>query len=310
MKNEKIKLEVVPQMPLPARRLQNIVQRMLRVGPHAARKVIEAGDVFVNDRSRSRNDIVLEVGDHVVVVRPLPKPVEAERRSNEQTRIVYEDKHLLVVEKPAGLLTVPTPHDEKHTLLSELRHHVTRVDRKGDAYCVHRLDRGVSGLLVFGKSLDVAERLRDQFAERKPLRSYAAIVAGRTPSESGTFRSYLATDKNLNRYVVKYASEGELAITHYTVRQRWMSATLVEVRLETGRRNQIRVHFAEEECPVVGDRRYRPDLSVHPCWPFRRIALHAQELGFRHPISRKNLSFRSSWPEAFKHFMRRVTSDT
>ena len=173
---------------------------------------------------------------------------------------------------------------------------------------MHRLDRDVSGVLVMAKSLAVAEKLRNQFAQRKPDRQYIAIVAGNMKNDSGTVRNYLATDANLNRYAVADPSQGELAITHYTVRQRWQDTTLVEVRLETGRRNQIRIHLADLGHPILGDPRYRRDLATHRAWPYRRIALHAESLGFVHPTTGLPLRFVAQWPQEFRDCQRGVSS--
>jgi len=169
---------------------------------------------------------------------------------------------------------------------------------------VHRLDRDVSGLLVVALSLEIAEKLRDQFAERKPQRRYEALVAGSMELDSGTFRSFLATDEHLNRHSVPTADQGELAITHYKVLQRFPDATQVSVTLETGRRNQIRVHFSEQGHPVLGETRYRRDEAKHAKWPWKRLALHACELGFRHPRTGRELNFNSRLPPEFNQFMR------
>jgi len=139
------------------------------------------------------------------------------------------------------------------------------------AFCVHRLDRGVSGVLVVAKSLEMAEALRNQFAMRKPQRKYIAIVAGIPKPPSHELRSYLATDEDLNRYSVPNADQGELAITHYVTRHTWHDAAFLDVRLETGRRNQIRVQLAEAGYPILGDPRYRPRQAEHWAWPCPRF---------------------------------------
>jgi 23S rRNA pseudouridine1911/1915/1917 synthase len=206
------------------------------------------------------------------------------------------------------LLTVPTPHREPHTAISQLNHLLRRHDASAEAFCVHRLDRGVSGLLVFAKSLAIAQALRDQFAERKPQRRYVAFVAGRVQPPKGTIRSYLATDKDLNRYSTKDPTAGQLAVTHYQVVESWADATLVAVRLETGRRNQIRVHFAEMGHPVLGDRRYRKDEAAHAAWPYRRLALHAESLGFSHPVTGQSLEFYAPLPPEFERLKKKLAS--
>lgn len=218
--------------------------------------------------------------------------------------IVYEDEHVIVVNKPPQILTVPTPYREKNTLIQKVSTYLSHGGNKREAFVCHRLDRGVSGLLVFGKSLSMSMKIRDQFELRKPQREYVAIVRGGLKSPEGTFRSYLATDANLNRFSTDASEEGQLAITHYRVITPLDDATLVQIWLETGRRNQIRVHFAEAQHPVLGDPRYESDNAVHPKWHAKRIALHARSLGFQHPVTEKGFRFESDLPSEFADFIR------
>jgi 23S rRNA pseudouridine1911/1915/1917 synthase len=302
-------LVVDARTPLPGRRLSSLVQQLLRVGPAQAASAIHLGAVRVNQRLVKRPHAVLEVGDRLEVdvapASPSSPPLEDLARS--ALKIVYQDMHIAVVIKPPGLLTVPTPHREPQTAISQLTQKLRLRDEDAEAFCVHRLDRGVSGLLVFAKSLAIAQSLRDQFAERKPQRSYVAFVAGRVEQPQGTIRSYLTTDKNLNRYSTMDQSAGQLAITHYRVVERWPDVTLVTVRLETGRRNQIRVHFAEMGHPVLGDRRYRAAEAAHRAWPYRRLALHAEWLGFSHPVTGRELEFHAPLPAEFQMLKKRLT---
>ncbi len=299
---------VSDRIPTPARSLLAVLQSTLKLPRNQCQQIIQDGGVVVNGKSRTKAHHVLDGGDRVDV-QWLPQPVQLKSQGKrsaelETFAVVYDDDDLLVVHKPANLLTVPTPHRESRTLQSLVTTHLKKSGSGEQAYCVHRLDRGVSGLLVFAKSIAMAEKIRDQFAARKPERLYVAIVAGRWAKDGGTIRSYLATDDDLNRYSTNRSEDGELAITHFAVREQWSDASLVEVRLETGRRNQIRVHLAEAEHPVLGDPRYRPQLATHWAWPYRRIALHAESLGFEHPRSEEPLSFRSSWPKEFRDFQR------
>jgi 23S rRNA pseudouridine1911/1915/1917 synthase len=230
---------------------------------------------------------------------PKPRP-----RGNLGFVVVFEDKHLIVVDKPAELLTVPTRREETNTLQHKVEAYVQHVSKATGAFTVHRLDRGVSGLLVFGKSQDIVRRLKDQFAASKPEREYVAIVAGQMQRNQGTFESLLATDKDLKRFSTEDESIGQLAITHYRVVSQLNDATLVQVRLETGRRNQIRVHFAEAGHPVLGDPRYEPLIARHRLWPHQRLALHARLLGFTHPVTEQALRLESPLPEELERFLR------
>jgi 23S rRNA pseudouridine1911/1915/1917 synthase len=221
--------------------------------------------------------------------------------------IIHEDEHLIVVNKPPAWLTVPTTYGETNTLINRISAYLSLSGKKREAFVAHRLDRGVSGLLVFGKSLEMAQKLRDQFELRKPQREYVAIVRGSLETSEGTFRTHLATGDNLTRYSTDESPETQLAITHYRVIEALRDATLVQIWLETGRRNQIRVHFAEVHHPVLGDPRYEPALAQHASWNAKRIALHARSLGFQHPVSLDAYRFESELPAAFVEFIKQAS---
>ena len=191
-------------------------------------------------------------------------------------------------------------------LVYRVNEYVRRSKRGQGAFPVHRLDRGVSGLLVFGKTKAIAALIRDQFAARKPERKYIALVAGHLAQQEGEFRGLLATDKALNRYSTDDEEIGQFAATHYRVMERLGDTSLVEVWLETGRRNQIRVHFSEAGHPVLGDPRYQPEAARHPGWPYERIALHAQTLGLTHPITGEVLRFEAQLPGEMVGFILRA----
>lgn len=247
----------------------------------------------------------LLTGDHVQV------RFEVGRRYHERPRprmqhgftVVYEDRNLIVVDKAPELLTVPTERNEPNTLVGLVDEHVRRAKSGKGAFPVHRLDRGVSGLLVLGKTKEIADQIRDQFAARKPERKYVAIVSGLLAQTEGEFCSYLATDKSLNRYSTDDEEIGQYAATHYRVEEHFAETTFVEVWLETGRRNQIRVHFSEAGHPVLGDPRYQPELANHHDWPYKRIALHAKTLGLEHPVTGAPLKCDSQLPREMVSFI-------
>jgi 23S rRNA pseudouridine1911/1915/1917 synthase len=297
---------VAADSPLVGQRLDRLVQQLVGLSRSQVKGIIDRGCVTRNGATATEPAERLAAGDQIVVrydaqqrYHPRPKP-----RWNLGFEIIFEDKYLLVVDKPAELLTVPTRHAESNTLLDKVAEYVRHVGKARGAFTVHRLDRGVSGLLVFGKTAEVASQLKDQFAASKPQREYIAIVAGRMQESQGTFESLLATDRALNRFITKDQSIGQLATTHYRVIALLDNATVVQVRLETGRRNQIRVHFADAGHPVLGDPRYRPELAADPRWNADRLALHARLLGFEHPISGQPLRLESPLPcelESFLH---------
>jgi 23S rRNA pseudouridine1911/1915/1917 synthase len=189
-------------------------------------------------------------------------PVDLDR-----IRILFEDETILVVDKPAGLLTIATETEKENTLYAALRARASRKHPQEKIFIVHRLDREASGLLVFAKTVEAKENLQNQFKDH---------TAGRRV------------------YSTRKKTEGKLAITHVHVVKRGPKTTLLEVRLETGRKHQIRVHLAELGHPIIGDKIYGSRSS-----PIRRLALHGENLSFRHPSTGKRVEFESRCPTAF-----------
>lgn len=210
-------------------------------------------------------------------------------RLDPRIRIVYEDADLIVIDKSANLLSVPTEevkYENAEALLNEY----------APAQHVHRLDRDTSGLLVFAKNAFVRGKLQELFAAHDIDRVYVAIVFGKLKESSGTFRSHLAEDRELRVRSVADESSGKEAITHYRTTASGKRYSILEVTLETGRRNQIRVHLAEAGHPILGDTMYGRGFDQE----LRRLALHARDLGFVHPRSGKKMAFTSEVPKAFR----------
>ncbi len=268
--------------------------------------MIDHGCASVNGECCSLIGQILSVGD-VVALRFDPTQRYREKKKKQWDdrtfRIVFEDEHLIVVDKAAGSLTVPTDNGELNTLVDRVSVYLSHSRSQRQAWVIHRLDRDVSGLLVFGKHESIAKRMIDQFKHQKPQRVYAAIVAGVIAADQGTFESDLATGQNLDRFATRPSRKTENAITHYRVLKRLPDTTSVEVILETGRRNQIRVHFADAGHPVLGDPRYGIKTSMHPFWKRKRIALHAKTLGFQHPVTGADLVFESPLPPPIARFI-------
>jgi 23S rRNA pseudouridine1911/1915/1917 synthase len=286
-------------------RIDRLVQALAGGTRSHVAGLFDHGCVTFNGQPMHETGWRLAAGDRVEVrweagrrYSPLPKA-----RPHRGFEVVHEDRALIVVDKAPELLTVPTRRGERYTLVERVSEYVRRSGGGRGAFPVHRLDRGVSGLLVLAKSPDIEQLLRDQFAARKPERQYVAIVAGHLAQTAGEFRSYLATDKDLNRYSTDDRQIGQLAVTHYQGVERLADTTLVAVRLETGRRNQIRVHFAEAGHPVLGDPRYKAAAARHRNWPHERIALHAQTLGFDHPVTGERMLFDSRLPAEMVRFI-------
>ncbi len=238
------------------------------------------------------------------IVLPAPDPAEAAAQDIPLT-IAYEDEHLIVIDKPAGLVVHPASGNRDGTLVNALLHHcrgqlsgIGGVARPG---IVHRIDKDTSGLLVAAKSDAAHEGLAAQFADHSIHRAYLAIVGGHPVPSAGTLRGTIARSTS-HRKMMALVDEGrgKHAVTHYRTLERLDDAALVECRLETGRTHQVRVHLTSIGNPLLGDPVYgRSPARLRPLLAhlqFHRQALHAAELGFLHPISRENLCFFSELP--------------
>lgn len=209
--------------------------------------------------------------------------------------LLHEDRDILVVDKAPGLLTIGTDKEKTKTAYYRLTDYV----RKGNAksrhriFIVHRLDREVSGILVFAKTPEAKERLQRQWDQTE--KKYLAVVHGCPKEASGTISSYLAENSALVAYSTKNPKKGKLSHTQYRVLQGTAAFSLLEITLLTGRKNQIRVHLADVGHPIVGDQKYGEKDKVH-----KRIALHALSIAFRHPFSGEQVYFESDVPTYFK----------
>lgn len=209
--------------------------------------------------------------------------------------ILYEDAALIVIDKAAGFLTVASPTETKETAVAFLNTYLGARRGEDRVHVVHRLDYDCSGVLVFAKDTDMRHRLQARFAAHDIDRIYVAIIYGQLPQPAGTFRSYLAEDRSLHVKTTVNEREGKEAITHYRTLRSGPRYAMLEVTLETGRRNQIRVHLAEAGHPIVGDAMYGKSSEN----PLGRLALHARDLGFVHPGTGRKLTFTVPVPEAF-----------
>jgi tRNA pseudouridine32 synthase/23S rRNA pseudouridine746 synthase/23S rRNA pseudouridine1911/1915/1917 synthase len=208
--------------------------------------------------------------------------------------ILYEDKDVIVVEKPSGLLTMGTERDKTRTAHSILNDYVRKGDprSKNRIYIVHRLDRDTSGILLFAKSEAAKNFLQTDWSATD--KQYLTIVHGSLSPKEGTISSYLAENSAFSVYSTLDQAVGKLAQTKYTVLKETKGFSLVQIHLLTGRKHQIRVHLAEKGHPVVGDKKYSKGNDA-----YGRLALHARSLSFTHPISRKRLTFATGIPEFF-----------
>jgi len=218
--------------------------------------------------------------------------------------ILYEDKDILVVDKPAGLLAVATEREKSRTAHSILTDYIRMGCGRSRKrlFVVHRLDRDTSGTLIFAKSEEAKFRLQDQWKQTE--KKYLAIVHGKFEKSSGTITTYLAEDKAYKVYSTSDSTKGKLSQTAYKVLRMTKGFSLLEVALLTGRKNQIRVHLAGIGHPIVGDIKYGKVDE-----PLSRMALHARSISFKHPFSGKHLTFESRVPEFFTTLVGRIEMD-
>lgn len=287
--------------------LTNHVQNATRTKVQHA---IEAGMVLVNGRSvRSSHQVAPGEIIHITLPKAPPQDVVAE---NIPLDIPYEDEHLLIVNKPAGMVVHPAYGNYTGTLVNALLYHCNSLPAPEDPTrpgIVHRLDKDTSGLLVVAKTDGVHAHLARQFARRTIQREYQAIVWGLFPEPAGVIETLLGRSKS-DRKKMAVVREGKLAITEYDVLEQFRYLSLIKLKLRTGRTHQIRVHLAHIHHPVFGDPAYNGrQLAWGPgsasqkgeIQTFLKIlprqALHAKTLGFLHPATGKEVSFGSALPD-------------
>jgi 23S rRNA pseudouridine1911/1915/1917 synthase len=245
---------------------------------------LESGRVEVNGRVSRDGRAVVRAHDRVELGGrgrvPFPKGLG----------LVYQDDAIVVVDKPARLLTMATERERERTAYRLLWDYLQAQRPRTRPFIVHRLDRETSGLLVFAKSPEAKQPLQTQFEERTVQRVYTALVKGHVREQSGTLESRLVEDRSLRVHTAR-GPEGKTAVTRYRVLARGQDTTLLELSLDTGRRRQIRVQLAAIGHPIVGDRDHGG-----PGGQFRRLCLHATRLGFIHPGTGKAMRFESAAP--------------
>jgi len=277
-----------------------------------ALSAIERGKVFVNGAEQTVTDAARRLQKGETVRLWTDRPGSAERRYTERRasglHLLYEDSSLLVINKPAGMLTVPLPSQpDEPSLLDQVKHHL-RSHKKSAPLVVHRIDRDTSGIVVFAKTPEAQRNLKDQFERRSAERVYLAVVYGRPKPERGKWRDFLTWDQdNLRQQRAEPRDrKAKEAICHYRTIEKFPGATLIEVSLVTGKRNQIRVQAALRGHPLVGEKKYVYEPAPRHRIEFGRQALHAYRLGFEHPMNQKPLNFDAAPPDDLKTLLEQL----
>ena len=219
-------------------------------------------------------------------------------------KIVYEDAYLIVIDKREGLLSIGTDRQKERTAHSILNEYVQRYARERRVYVVHRLDRDTSGLMIFAKDEKTKFTLQDNWNEIVRDRRYVAVVSGNVEKDNGAVVSWLKDNKVYVTYSSAFDNGGDKAVTHYKTIKRANGYSLLELDLETGRKNQIRVHMQDLQHPVVGDVKYGNGDN-----PLGRLGLHAFKLSFYHPLTGELLEFETPYPASFKNLMLKRAQD-
>jgi 23S rRNA pseudouridine1911/1915/1917 synthase len=271
----------------PCELLPYLLTLPLGLSRKAAKDLLRFRAVTVSRMTTVKHDTQLEPGDVVTIA--AGKQVPAASIERQGLKIVYLDDDIVVVEKAAGLLSMGSEAEKERTAHRILNQHLKALTSSSSqqAFIVHRLDRETSGLMIFARSPSVQATLQQNW--KSVTKKYLAVVEGVSAKAEGTLRDNLEESKSLRMHRVDRG--GELAITHYRVVRKGRRNSLIELTLETGRKNQIRVQMAGLGHPIVGDHKYGATTD-----PARRLALHSCELTFMHPVSESPMTFQSPLP--------------
>jgi 23S rRNA pseudouridine1911/1915/1917 synthase len=239
--------------------------------------------VFVNGNMTTKYNYELNVGDTVEIREKVAKNID----------IIYEDKDIIVINKPSGLLTVATEKEKNKTAYHLVMEYLKKKNKNNRIFVIHRLDKDTSGIIMFAKNERAKHLYQDNWNDIVKKRCYYAVIDGKMQKKEGTIKSYLKENGNMV-YSVKDRS-GKLAITEYKVLKERKNISLLDINLKTGRKNQIRVHMKENKTPILGDLKYGEKSKL-----INRLALHAYKLELINPVTKKLLIFEASMPNEIK----------
>lgn len=254
----------------------------------SVKSLLSRGQILVNGTSTTQFDKPLKAGDHVQI----EKSTSKHHASIRGLKVLHEDNDIIVVEKEAGLLSIASAKENRFTAYRLLSDYMQSVNPKNRIFIVHRLDKDTSGVMIFAKNKMVQKKLQDNWDENVSERTYVALVEGNV-KKNGTITSYLSEDNMLKMHSSNNPENGKKAITHYKVLNTTRGFSLLRVNLETGRKNQVRVHMSDLGHPVVGDRKYGARTR-----PIKRLGLHAHAIAFKHPGTGKKVRFESPVPKS------------
>ncbi|MGE4618296.1 MAG: RluA family pseudouridine synthase [Planctomycetota bacterium] len=290
------------------RALQAEIRARLEVPHRRAKEIILRGGVKISGKTVLDPGFRAKIGEPVIVdIAPMKIRTALRKTFEEGIEILHRDRHVIVVHKPAGLLTVPTDEDEREIcLLGEISRKLRKEgEKRPTLFIVQRLDRFTSGVISIARTPEARDRLKQQLKNRKMDRRYLAVSRGRKTLDEGICRLPLFEDpRSLKMRLARKGEDGKEAITRWKILEVRGEHSLVEAHLETGRRNQIRVHLGSVGLPIIGDSRY----GVTSPW-ISRPALHAESLAFQHPITLEDLSFQVPFPADIERSWKALESE-
>lgn len=257
------------------------------------KSLLKYKNIIVNNKEVTKFDYNLKKGDLISI-----KEYQGHKVENNNIDIIYEDKDIIVVNKKSGLLTIATDKEKEMTLYRYVSDYVKTINKKNNIYIIHRLDKDTSGIVMFAKNEKIKKIYQDNWNDLVKLRSYIAIVEGKLEKKEGIIKSYLKENKNNLVYSTKDKS-GKLAITNYKVLKENNEYSMLEVLIDTGRKNQIRVHMKDIKHPIIGDKKYDSKMN-----PINRLGLHANKLVIINPQSKKVMTFETNIPRKFKYVLK------
>lgn len=287
--------------------LDFLLERHKDISRNKLKGYLSKGAVQVDGQIQTKFDFQVTSDNKVEIIRDRKRQgylSNADRNMRHFAQIVYEDKWLIVIDKHVGVLSVPSGH-HSFSLKNLLDEYLQRKGEKCTAHVVHRLDKETSGLMLFAKSRQVQEIFTSNWHEIIQDRRYYAVTSGIPTVEQDTLSSWLLDDKFYYTHSSPVDNGGKWAVTHYQViatSGRW---ALLDVKLDTGRKNQIRVHLQDIDCPVIGDLKYGNGDD-----PAKRLGLHAYLIRFQHPITGKSMEFKSVLPPALEKIVPTPDSHT
>ena len=267
-----------------------VMRKMNGISRNKAKNILSGGSVFIDGKKVSQHDFELQPGMEVKIGRNQT----GEPLKSHWIRIVYEDQYLFVIDKRGGILCNST-HPDEETVQSILNSYLEANRQRCHAHTIHRLDRDTSGLMLFAKDKKVALKFEEDWKSTVYDRRYVALVHGEMHKQEGTISSWLKDNTQFVTYSSKNDNGGKFAVTHYKLLKVSNGYSLVELRLDTGRKNQIRVHLQDIGFPVVGDPKYGDGDDK-----IGRLGLHAYKLCFKHPITGEDLKFETPIPKNFE----------